>query len=86
MQYVRRVYKKYGEINYPTVLEYQDIYARVLSLIRSNHAYMKNASNHPLWFESMFEEENLLGNYLSFFLLQVCACLVMAIILLFNAL
>ena len=67
MQYVRRIYQKWGEIVYPHVLNHHDIIPRLMSLIKSGHPYVKNASNVPWWIKETMKEYLVLGKIIFFF-------------------
>ena len=56
MQFVRRIYSKWGEIIYPKVLDFTDIIARLVSLINSNHVLIKQKSHFPEWIKEELKE------------------------------
>ena len=56
MQFVRRIYSKWGEIIYPHVLDYNDVIPRLVSLINSSHVLIKNKSHFPEWIKEELKE------------------------------
>lgn len=55
MQFLRRIYSCKNELCYPTVFKYDDLMARLISLVNSSHRLMKEESNISYWIKDELE-------------------------------